>query len=346
MIAWYRRLWNGDDSNERALRAVSLALMPAEWLYRMVIGLRTVAYDRSWMRSESGSIPTLAIGNLTVGGTGKTPVSAWFASALRERGSRPAVVMRGYGADEIEVHQHLNPMLPVFASPDRVAGVLWAHQEGADAVVLDDAFQHRSLRADGYVVLIAAEEWTDHPRLLPRGPWREPLAALGRATLIAVTRKSESAAGAARVVARLSQRHPNIPVAQLELRLRGLSVFDAASGLGTTENANGFRCAVAVAGVARPQAVWFQLEASGVKIDSRKAFPDHHRYSQQDIEEIVRLARGGPVVATLKDAVKLSPALGERVELLVPIQEVVWESGMDDVTDLLARIDARRKAEA
>jgi tetraacyldisaccharide 4'-kinase len=108
------------------------------------------------------------------------PIAAWIARQLQADGHSPAVVMRGYGGDEETVHRLLNPSIPVFVSADRVKGIERAKQAAADVAVLDDAFQHRALRADAYIVLLAAEEWTERARLLPRGPWREPLAALRR----------------------------------------------------------------------------------------------------------------------------------------------------------------------
>ncbi len=337
MSDWHERLWKPDTP---AYRAASALLIPAELAYRAGVAARSWMYDRGILSSAAAPIPALAVGNLTVGGTGKTPLTAWFAETLAARGLGPAVVMRGYGGDEVEVHRLLNPAIPVHASADRVEGVRRAAGGGADVVVLDDAFQHRALRADAYVVLVAAEEWSEAPRLLPRGPWREPLAALQRATLVVTTRKVATRGAAQRVGEELAQLCPSAETAQAYIGLAGLARYDAAAGrLGERVSPEGFHCALALAGVAQPATVFAQLEQAGAMAEERWGFSDHHRYSRQEIACVKRWAQRGPVVATLKDAVKLSPLLGSAVELYVPLQEVEWEAGREAIDRLLLTLE-------
>jgi tetraacyldisaccharide 4'-kinase len=343
--AWYRRLWARDEPANFGQWALLALLAPTEWLYRGGVEARSWAYDRGLLRSTAAALPTICVGNLTVGGTGKTPLAAWFVSALLERGRAPAVVMRGYGGDEVVVHRILNPEVSVIASADRVAGVRAAADAGADSVVLDDAFQHRAIRADQNVVLVAAEDWHDDPRLLPRGPWREGLGALRRATLAVVTRKVAQPAFAAHVAERVAAAAPGVPVARAYLGLSGLVRFEGAAarqqeGLPL----GGFRCALAVAGVAKPETVWDQLEAAGVRVDERRAFSDHHRYSAADIEMINKASASGPLVATLKDAVKLKPLLATNTELYVPLQRVEWEDGTAAVDTAIERSLEKRQS--
>ncbi|HMG00753.1 MAG TPA: tetraacyldisaccharide 4'-kinase, partial [Gemmatimonadaceae bacterium] len=146
-------LWTGRGRRARAARAL---LAPAEAIYRVVVTARGALYDRRVFRAEDFSIPIVSIGNLTVGGTGKTPVAAWIASRLVAKGVTPGIVLRGYGGDEIIVHQRLNEGVPVVASADRVRGIREAIAQGVDAVVLDDAFQHRRAARDSDVVLVNA----------------------------------------------------------------------------------------------------------------------------------------------------------------------------------------------
>src|SRR3954471_12981055 len=110
------RIWFGDD---RLARAARLALAPAERLFAGISGLRSLLYDAGWAKSHAASIPVISIGNLSVGGTGKTPISAWIADWLRVHGARPAIVMRGYGDDEPDVHRVLNPDVEVVVGADR-----------------------------------------------------------------------------------------------------------------------------------------------------------------------------------------------------------------------------------
>jgi hypothetical protein len=115
------------------------ALAPLSWVFRAVTGVRNALYDVGVLRSHSLGLPAVSVGNLSVGGTGKTPVSAWVAAELMRLGGRPAIVMRGYGADEPLVHRRLNPDVPVYVNADRVAGAREAAAGGATVVVLDDA---------------------------------------------------------------------------------------------------------------------------------------------------------------------------------------------------------------
>jgi tetraacyldisaccharide 4'-kinase len=310
-----------------------------ELIYRGAVRTRGWAYDRRFFRSAAAPIPTLAVGNLTVGGTGKTPVTAWIASRLGALGHPVAVVMRGYGGDEVAVHRLLNPGVPIHVNRDRIAGVLEAQRAGAQVAVLDDAFQHRAIVADVSLVLIAVEDGVESPRMLPRGPWREPLAALDRATLVVTTRKSATRARADEVAKRISELEPGLPQAQAHLRLAGLANFDNSSGeLGELQPLSGFHCRLAIAGVAKPETLWAQLRQAGVEVEEERAFPDHHRYRAAEVERIRREAAAGPLVMTLKDAVKLGPALGPAVAIHAPIQEVVWERGGEEIECLLANL--------
>ena len=159
-------IWTGRGKPARVARAL---LAPAEVLYRAVVVTRGKFYDWGIFRAKRFSVPVLSVGNLSVGGTGKTPVAAWLARRFAGMGSVPAIVLRGYGGDEILVHERLNEGIPVIASADRVRGIREAIAEGVDVVVLDDAFQHRRARRDADVLLVSADAWTGKPRLLPAG---------------------------------------------------------------------------------------------------------------------------------------------------------------------------------
>jgi tetraacyldisaccharide 4'-kinase len=207
------RVWYGTD---RAARLARAALAPAAALFRAGVGARGALYDRGVLRVERLPVPALSVGNLTVGGTGKTPVAAWLAERLRARGARPALVLRGVGGDEPRVHALLNPDVPVVTGADRVAGVRAAVALGADSVVLDDGFQHRRAGRDADLVLVSAERFdAGSVRLLPAGPYREGLAALARASAAAVTRKVASPEHAAAIAAELATRVPDVAVVYL-----------------------------------------------------------------------------------------------------------------------------------
>jgi len=184
----------------------------------------------------------------------------------------------------------------------------------------------------------------ESPRLLPRGPWRESLAALERATIVVTTRKSASRTTADEVAQRISEIEPGLPQAQAHLRLAGLADYDnRTGGLGEIRPLDGFRCRLAVAGVAKPETLWAQLGEAGAEVEEPLFFPDHYRYRPADVQRIRRDAGAGPLLATLKDAVKLGPQLGGDVDICVPIQEVFWERGQDEIECLVAKLVESRE---
>ncbi len=335
MSLLHERLWSSHPP--LPLRFLSVCLAPAEQAYRLAVTARNWGYSKGLLRSGRATIPAVAVGNLTVGGTGKTPVSAWIARRLQASGHSPAVVMRGYGGDEETVHRLLNPAIPVCVSADRVKATERAAEAGANVAVLDDAFQHRALRANAYIVLIAAEEWVEDPRLLPRGPWREPLTALRRAQLLVVTRKIAPPAESLRVREALARHFPATPLAQAYIGVSRLARYEEGQ-LHILPSAMGFRAALAVAGVARADAVWEQLRMLGITMDRCSAFPDHHRFRARDIAAIQKATANGPLIATLKDAVKLSPLLPADMAIYVPVQHVDWEAGGGALDQLLAGV--------
>src|SRR6476620_10909394 len=198
------RLWFDESLLARSAR---LVLAPPSWLYASIVRMRGALLDRDLLLPVHGAaVPVLSIGNLSVGGTGKTPLAAWAAERVRAAGAKPAVLLRGYGGDEPLVHATLNPDIPVIADPDRVAGARKALAAGSDCAILDDGFQHRRLARIADWVLVSAEQPPERARLLPAGPWREAPTALRRATVAIVTRKSASLEVASAVAARLSAR--------------------------------------------------------------------------------------------------------------------------------------------
>jgi len=259
-----------------------------------------------------------------VGGSGKTPLAAWVARHVLVRGKRPGILLRGYGRDEPEVHRRLVPQAVVVANPDRVAGAARAQAEGAQILVLDDAFQLLGVARDVNILLASAEQYRRAPWLLPAGPWREPYAALARADVIVVTRKRSPAAEASALADRLAWRWPDTPVAIAHLklaRLRGM-----VSGRDRPVKDLTGRAVLAVSGIADPESYAVQVRSSGASVQLA-AYQDHHAYDARDVARLVRAAAGVDyVVVTEKDAVKLRarwPA--DAPEPLVAELDVHWE---------------------
>ena len=299
-------LWYGEGAGARAGRALAL---PASKLFGAVVGARDLLYEAGWLRTHATPIPVVSVGNLIVGGTGKTPIAAWVARELAARGAHPAVVLRGYGDDEPLVHSAVNPSVPVVTAVDRVAGVERAAGLGASIAVLDDAFQHRRVRRDADLVLVSADRWTPSVRLLPAGPWREPLSAVRRATLVIVTRKAASEAAVDAVNEAVARAAPSVPRVTVHLELGDLvsaGAADAARETRPLASLAGARVHVVLA-IADPRAFVRQLEAVGARVTA-SVFLDHHAFTDAEASDIARsIGDGEWAVCTLKDAVKLAP---------------------------------------
>ena len=309
-------IW-GDSGGARVAR---IPLIPLAGLYWVVMKVRATR------RRDAARLPlpAIAVGNLSVGGTGKTPLAAWIAEYCAARGRPAAILLRGYGGDEPLVHRRLAPRAVVVANPDRVAAAGVARAQGAQICVLDDAYQLTGVARDLNIAVVSAESAAGSPWPLPAGPWRERWDALDRADLIVVTRKRASAGAAAAVADGLARSRPRVPacIAALELsHLEGMRSaahheLDILAGRGV----------VAAAGIADPLSFGAQLRAAGA-IVQLVAYQDHHPYAPADVERLARAARGGDyVVVTEKDAVKLRARWpGAVPEPLVAVLAVRWE---------------------
>lgn len=322
---WVPRWWAGGAG--AAGRVLDVALLPAETAFRGVAALRNGAYDRAILRAERAPVPVISVGNLAVGGAGKTPLSAWIAGRLLGWGRRPAIALRGYGEDEVRVHRELNPEVPVFAAARRVEAARAAAAAGRDVVVLDDGFQHRALARDLDVVLIAVEGWRARPRVLPRGPWREGPSALGRADVVVLTRKTagrERAEAVAREVAAWMDGKPVVSCHLAPGRLAGLREGDDLD-----PQALAGRDVLAVAALADPGPFVEQLRSWGARVEEA-LFGDHHAFSAPEAEELAARAAGRVAVMTRKDAVKLRDLFPAQAYVLEQTVRFDWgEEALD-----------------
>ena len=320
--------WPAGVKGEHVLRAVTegvhgplgVLLAPIEGAYAGAMALRNRGYDARFLKTHRVPVPVISIGNLVAGGAGKTPLTRWLTNQLLARGRRPAILHGGYGSDEPRLHHQWHPELPVIANRDRVAGARHAIDSGADVIVLDDGFQHRRLARDLDVVLLAAE--TTNARLLPRGPAREPMRALRRASFILITRKSADPDAALLLETKVHQVAPGPGTGRVHLRIGAVASAEPV---------------VVVAAVARPDLFVSQLLHAGAQPELLLAYPDHHDYTAADAAHIARRAANRLVVTTAKDAVKLRVLLPEQ-PLLVVEQEVVFESGLGELMTAVDRI--------
>ena len=339
-------VWHGDAIAARAARVL---LSPASMLFGAVVARRNARYDKR--ARPTAALPAVSIGNLTVGGTGKTPVAAWCVQQLRARGANPSIVLRGVGDDEWRVHGVLNPGVPVVVSPDRGAGLLVARTRGADCAVLDDAFQHRQVSRVADVVLVSADRWSGPVRLLPAGPFREPLMSLRRAHVVVVTVKAASSAQVDDVLAAVRDAAPQVPVAVVRLVPDRIQL---AVSLGAPREAprhllthpaswlSGKEISVVTA-IGDPAAFEAQLTRMGASLQSVERFPDHHTFTASEAIRLASLAGPSGVLCTLKDAVKLGPCWPrEAPPLWYLSQSVVVDRGAEVLDQVLARLLAAR----
>jgi tetraacyldisaccharide 4'-kinase len=339
-VRFVESVWYGNDALAQAARA---ALWPLARGYALAMSAREQLYERGTLRVEQPELPVISVGNVTVGGTGKTPFASWLATRL-ERDATPAIALRGYGGDEPEVHRRLNPEVSIIVNPDRVAAVRSAKAAGADVVVLDDAFQHRRMARTADIVLLSAEQLMRPARLLPSGPWREPLHAVGRADLIVITRKSAGIADAKRAATRLRALFPGLPIATVFLQPQSLESADGADSvpLSALRHAH----VVAIAAIGEPGVFARQLEQRGAQV-ALHAFRDHHDFTDADVRALAaRVPADGIVVCTLKDAVKLGAKWPGPSRLWYVSQQLVVEEGAEDMERLLERVLAARTSTA
>ena len=287
------------------MNAGQMLLLPLSWVYGGILSLRNLCYDRGWIRSHSVGIPVISIGNITVGGTGKTPMAEFLLAKLLAMGHQPAYLSRGYGrktkgfvwvipqngtsaeyGDEAFQVAAKFPGIPVVVCEDRVAGaLLLLAQKKVDVLVLDDAFQHRRIRRDLDIVMMDVSRMPTKDHLLPTGRLREPLRGLTRANVLLLTKfASQTAFDAAQT--NLAQQFPAATIAKVPLlpfavrpfdddrfsdrslaELKGLPVF-AFSGLGN--NAHFHQTLVDI----------------GADVQSFTPFPDHHAFTERDLENL------------------------------------------------------------
>ncbi len=301
--------------------------------YRSGVAVRNWLYDHGFKGMYRAGLPVVSVGNITTGGTGKTPLVAYLARWLWRHGIRPVVLSRGYGGgrdgklnDEGQVLKRLAPSAVQLQGRDRVALAQYAEEHFAPAVLLlDDGFQHRRLHRDLDIVVVDATNPFGHGALLPRGLLREPATALRRADFVVLTR-GEQVTTRRRFELRqqLSRLSGNKPLVEAAVEPLGWVPAGGGPHLAVAE-VKQYRRVLAFCGIGNPRAFFQQLEEIGCRVVEKVVFPDHYRYGRADLTHLARLASdvsADCAVTTEKDLVKLPPrALGElplyalRIEL-------------------------------
>lgn len=344
---------SGQDTTLRA-RLLRLLLYLLSLFYWM--GL--VWYSRRWQRPANVvkvPVPVVSVGNLTTGGTGKTPLVQWVCRELRQQGARVSLLSRGYGQlqggvndEALELELSL-PDVPHLQDRDRTKIAQIAVEElESDCLVLDDGFQHRRLGRDLNLLVIDATCPFGYGYLLPRGLLREPLSAIQRADAVLISRcdlvPNEELARTVAII-RKNLRSPQVPLA--ETTHAPMALIDTRGGRRDLQQLRQGPIA-AFCGVGNPQAFFQTLRRAGAEVVDTRVFADHHAYTQEDMQNLRqwiaamvadRIQRGelAPVlvVTTRKDLVKLHVAQISGLDLLAIEIQVEFRSEEDRIRELV-----------
>ncbi len=316
----------------------------ASWPYGLVVWLRNQAYDRGWLRCHRARVPVISVGNLTVGGTGKTPMVEFLARYYRQKERLVCLLSRGYGSDsgrndEALVLEENLPDVPHLQGADRAALANTAVEElESEVLLLDDGFQHRRLCRNLDLVLVDATDPWGGGQLLPRGLLREPVSSLRRADAVVLTRCDQ-----VETVEPLRQ--------QVRRYLGDKPLAETVHQPETLVNASGAmqpldllrqRPVAGFCGIGNPQAFQRTLTDLGSQLIDFRAYPDHHPYSREDVAALQQHADTLPsdavLVTTQKDLVKLRlDQLGGRPLWAVRIG-LAFRTGQADLERLLERV--------
>ncbi|MEO5366532.1 MAG: tetraacyldisaccharide 4'-kinase [Magnetococcus sp. WYHC-3] len=335
-MADFGKDWQGVLTASRSGTPLEMTLLqtlrPLGWMHGVWQSARAAGYERGLFPIWTPPVPTIAVGNLTAGGTGKTPTALWLLESLLAQGRRPALVSRGYrpghqatltvvsdgihaplsyphAGDEAVLVARRLPHCVVVTGPNRRDAVEWAvHTLGADSVVLDDAFQHLRVGRHLNLALLDARRPLGNGRLLPAGYLRERPSALARADLFLLTR-ADAPSHEQRARAWLEQSFPGRPVLACRHRPRGWRSQD---GTSLAVEALAGQPLVAFAGLAQPEQFFHMVAQCGGKLVARFPLPDHVSPDPalwQIMESAVRQHHAVGVVCTEKDRVKLPAAV-------------------------------------
>src|SRR5215475_7913731 len=337
-------------------------------LYELGVRVRAAFYESKLFETRSLNTPVISVGNLTVGGAGKTPCVAFLARFLGDEGYEVAVLSRGYkresrgrvevsngreilcgpneSGDEPFLLAGLCPGARVVVDHDRYAAGKWLEdRERISVFILDDGYQHMRLARDLNLLLIDASEPLDQAKMLPFGRLREPITAMRRADAVIVTRSDQPFDRHAfeHAIGRFAPA--DTPIFYARHKMTELIRLDGAGAVSSADFAR--KRVAAVSGVARPDRFVADLERLGMEIALRRDFDDHHRYTREELSEIVgraREARAEAIITTEKDAANL-PA-GFARPLALPIFAAPIEFACENeeaLKDLALRTIHRRE---
>jgi tetraacyldisaccharide 4'-kinase len=311
-------------------RPLAILLWPLSLVYGSAASMRAWLYEHGWLKPKRLNRPVISVGNITVGGTGKTPMVIWLAERLLAEGKRVAILSRGYRgsngtSDEVELmKQRLQNRVIFGVGADRYAQGRRLESSGVDVYLLDDGFQHLQLARDVDIVLVDSTRPLEHEFLLPAGRLREPLSAVHRATSVVFTRTGST------FIKIPLRGFPKFTTHCAATKLLGFRVH------GADDHQESLRPSLtgphfAFCGIGNPDAFFSDLERRGIHLAGRRAFRDHHRYTHRDIaalEQAAESAGANALVTTEKDAQNFEKAVLAKlaIEVAVVAMEILHEA--------------------
>jgi tetraacyldisaccharide 4'-kinase len=322
-------------------RPLAIALWPLSVPYGLAMRVRAWMYKNAWLKRKCLNRPVISVGNITVGGTGKTPMVIWLAERLLAEGKRVAILSRGYRgssgtSDEIELmRQRLQDRVVFGVGADRYAEGQRLEATGVDVFILDDGFQHLRLARDMDIVLVDSTRPLQHEFILPAGRLREPLSSLNRAHAVIFTRTEQSELTISAI-----QKFPQFAIYPAVTKLLGFrkqGVGDSHEPLRASITGSCF----AFCGIGNPVAFFANLERWGLQLAGRRIFQDHHRYTSGEIAELERAAQSAgasALVTTEKDAHNIGQALSSRLPIEIAVVALEIRDEQEFLRDLHQRL--------
>jgi tetraacyldisaccharide 4'-kinase len=311
-----------------AANLLRTGLWSAQWPYRVGVAIKNCAFDFGLREPFEVGVPVISVGNLTTGGTGKTPVVAFLANWFRDAGAQVGLLSRGYKSldaaanDEKLVLDQLCPGVPHWLNADRIDSAKRAVVDGCTLLILDDAFQHRRIHRDLDIVLIDATNPWGFGHCLPRGMLREPIANIERADLVVVTRADQISAEELTVIRSELVRHNHIGTV-IEVSFRPSQLINSAGQTKPFAELAGQRV-FGFCGIGNPDSFVRTLRTLGSEVVGFESFPDHHHFTSDDLVRLgeqAKSANADVLLTTHKDLVKLpDTGLGGRPLWAVQIE--------------------------
>jgi tetraacyldisaccharide 4'-kinase len=331
------------------------ALAIAAKIYSLIIRLRNLLYDKQVLKTHHNNAIVISIGNITLGGTGKTPLVIWLCNYLHQQNLSCAVLTRGYKThtkrntkssespdtitDEPAVLSENCPQVEIIVDPDRVAGAAKAIEKfGAKVLIMDDGFQHRRLARDMDIVIIDATQPFGFEKIFPAGLLREPLTSLRRADAVVITRCDQiSETELRKIENKLRAVNPNILIAQSIHAPVNIKSADNAET--TIERLKGSKI-YAFCGIGNPNTFFNTIEALGAEITGSKVYNDHYQYTQASLADIYTQARhtgADLILTTQKDWTKIKRLKPDKkdIQLAYLAVEIKFITARDRLTCLI-----------